>query len=331
MTGQRETVLCRYQYDPLDRVVSCAPLSQDSVQHFYRKNHLATEIQGTVQCSLFEYEEQLLAQRQHHGGHIDSALLATDLQRSILHFVAVGQHQRSAYSAYGHRSPESGLISLLGFNGERRDSVTGHYLLGSGYRVFNPVLMRFHSPDNLSPFEKGGVNAYAYCSGDPVNRVDPTGHVFLAAFFGKYMQRAAGLPAKALGSAAGRPTRVASNATTLDALDLASSSRLLSKSVQSSDIKKLGSLFDAKEQASNQLKAVTKDLSVLERLVKAKGFDPAEIPAQPAHKAYIKAQNLFSQAETELTRGMDIHFLKYPAQRKNAVEAARWAVRRSSI
>ncbi len=28
----------------------------------------------------------------------------------------------------------------------------------------------------MSPFGKGGMNAYAYCAGDPVNRSDPTGH-----------------------------------------------------------------------------------------------------------------------------------------------------------
>ncbi len=56
--------------------------------------------------------------------------------------------------------------------------MTGYYLLGNGYRAFNPVLMRFNSPDSLSPFGKGGLNAYAYCAGDPVNRVDPTGHHF---------------------------------------------------------------------------------------------------------------------------------------------------------
>ncbi|WP_443217046.1 RHS repeat-associated core domain-containing protein [Pseudomonas sp. GM78] len=85
-----------------------------------------------------------------------------------------------AYSPYGHRSAESGLLSLLGFNGERPDPVTGHYLLGNGYRAFNPVLMRFNSPDSSSPFGEGGPNTYMYCSGDPVNFADPTGHVRLA-------------------------------------------------------------------------------------------------------------------------------------------------------
>ncbi|KPX28444.1 Uncharacterized protein ALO77_03892 [Pseudomonas coronafaciens pv. garcae] len=66
---------------------------------------------------------------------------------------------------------------LPGFNGELLDSITGHYLLGNGYRAYNPVLMRFNSPDSLSPFGKGGLNAYAYCGGDPVNQSDPTGHI----------------------------------------------------------------------------------------------------------------------------------------------------------
>jgi RHS repeat-associated protein len=67
------------------------------------------------------------------------------------------------------------LLSLLAFNGERPDPLTGHYHLGNGYRQFNPVLMRFNSPDSLSPFSDGGKNAYAYCGGDPVNRSDPNG------------------------------------------------------------------------------------------------------------------------------------------------------------
>jgi RHS repeat-associated protein len=82
----------------------------------------------------------------------------------------------AAYSPYGHRESATLLRGLPGFNGEQPDPLTGHYLLGNGYRAFNPVLMRFNSPDSLSPSGRGGLNAYAYCLGDPINRVDPTGH-----------------------------------------------------------------------------------------------------------------------------------------------------------
>ncbi|WP_419709088.1 RHS repeat-associated core domain-containing protein [Pseudomonas sp. NFX224] len=175
MNLQRDTLLCRYYYDPQDRIAGCSPLNQDSVQRFYRKDRLTTEIQGQGRHSVFEHEAQILAQQLRHAGKVECALLATDLQRSVLHLVSADHHQQPVYSPYGHRFPEGGLISLLGFNGQRRDPVTGHYLLGNGYRAFNPVLMRFNSPDSLSPFGKGGVNAYAYCAGDPVNMVDPMG------------------------------------------------------------------------------------------------------------------------------------------------------------
>lgn len=174
MTTRQGTLLCRYHYDPLDRVANSAPLNQPGIQRFYRKSRLTTEMQGPVQHSMLEHEGQPLVQQQHREGRIDSVLLATDLQRSVLHSVSAGQHQKTTYAPYGHCAPEGGL-SLLGFNGERRDRVTGHYLLGNGYRAFNPVLMRFNSPDSLSPFGRGGVNAYMYCLGDPVNLIDPKG------------------------------------------------------------------------------------------------------------------------------------------------------------
>ncbi|WP_256365326.1 RHS repeat-associated core domain-containing protein [Pseudomonas sp. PDM25] len=68
------------------------------------------------------------------------------------------------------------VSSVLGFNGERIDPVLGGYHLGNGYRLYNPALRRFTSPDNMSPFGAGGINPYAYCEGDPINNTDPTGH-----------------------------------------------------------------------------------------------------------------------------------------------------------
>ncbi|WP_434704148.1 RHS repeat-associated core domain-containing protein [Pseudomonas sp. Z1-12] len=177
MSANRKTLLCRYQYDPLDRLVDCTPSAQARTQRFYLKERLTSEIQGSVQRSIFQQADQLLAQQQRRDGSVETTLLATDLQRSVLHVLDATQPHPLAYTPYGHRPAENGLLSLLGFNGERPDPVTGHYLLGNGYRAFNPVLMRFNSPDRRSPFDKGGINAYAYVLGDPVNYTDPTGEV----------------------------------------------------------------------------------------------------------------------------------------------------------
>lgn len=66
--------------------------------------------------------------------------------------------------------------NILRFNGQRFDPVSGTTHLGNGYREYSPLLMRFNCPDSLSPFGAGGVNPYAYCAGDPINRSDPGGH-----------------------------------------------------------------------------------------------------------------------------------------------------------
>lgn len=81
------------------------------------------------------------------------------------------------YSAYGYSTGVSSAQILLGFNAEPIDTSTGYYSLGNGYRLYSPVTMRFVAPDSWSPFGKGGVNTYGYCAGDPINNLDPDGHV----------------------------------------------------------------------------------------------------------------------------------------------------------
>ncbi|VVM83684.1 RHS repeat-associated core domain-containing protein [Pseudomonas fluorescens] len=180
-TSTREILLGRYHYDPLDRLVDCTPFDQTAIQRYYCKTRLTTELQGAVQRTIVQHDDQLLAQQQSEGegDKTTATLLATDQQRSILNALDATQLHPLDYTPYGHRPVENGLLSLLGFTGERPDSVTGHYHLGNGYRQFNPVLMRFNSPDSWSPFGEGGLNAYAYCAGDPVNKIDPNGHAAL--------------------------------------------------------------------------------------------------------------------------------------------------------
>jgi RHS repeat-associated protein len=176
MASSPKAVLCRYHYDPLDRVAATSALGQPEALRFYQQNRLTTEVHGAVRRTIVQHEDLLLAQQQRIDSAIETTVLTTDQQRSVLHLLDNTKADSLAYTPYGHHSADSGLVSLLGFNGEHRDPVTGHYLLGNGYRAFNPVLMRFNSPDSLSPFDEGGINAYAYCAGDPVNLVDPTGH-----------------------------------------------------------------------------------------------------------------------------------------------------------
>lgn len=183
------TRLCTYRYDPLDRLTHHTVATHAPIQRFYCKSRLATEIEGLISRSIIQHDDQLLALTETQGKLRQATLLATDQQRSVLRAIASNESQSHAYSPYGSRTIGNGLLSLLGFNGQRPDSVTGHYLLGNGHRAFNPVLMRFNSPDKLSPFGAGGLNAYVYCGGDPINRIDPNGRMFKrGAVFWKYFR-----------------------------------------------------------------------------------------------------------------------------------------------
>jgi RHS repeat-associated protein len=177
MSNQKKSALIYYRYDALDRLISHYPIEGSERQRFYCKARLVTETEGAEHFSIVQQGDQLLAQQQRHGCEFNSTLITTDQRNSVLNALHPQCPRAIAYSPYGHRIAESGFGSLLGFNGQRPDPMTGHYLLGNGYRAFNPVLMRFNSPDNQSPFGKGGLNTYTYCLGDPVNGEDPTGHV----------------------------------------------------------------------------------------------------------------------------------------------------------
>ncbi|WP_122847555.1 RHS repeat-associated core domain-containing protein [Pseudomonas viridiflava] len=197
-----KTTFCLYRYDPLDRLATRTPLAEAISKVFYKADVLVTETQGGVQRSFVHHDRRPLAQQTLVGTSVDTLLTAADQQHSVLSALSAGQQQALAYSPHGHRAP---LNHLPGFNGEQPDPVTGHYLLGNGYRAYNPVLMRFNSPDSLSPFGKGGLNAYAYCTGDPVNRSDPSGHELIDTLISAFYI-AAGVATAGIGLAIARPS-----------------------------------------------------------------------------------------------------------------------------
>ena len=76
---------------------------------------------------------------------------------------------------------------LIGMHGERIDWLNSRsqlYHLGNGARSFDPMLQCFLSKDPYSPFSVGGINPYAFCAGDPVNRTDHSGYMSVSAGIG---------------------------------------------------------------------------------------------------------------------------------------------------
>lgn len=142
---------------------------------FYQNRRVFTQQNELSTRTIFQHPTGLLAQLN-AGTKAGPSLIAGDTSNTVTTLCGPEDGEQRSYTAYGHYLARNELHNPMAFNGEQLDLATGCYFLGNGYRLFNPVLMRFISPDSLSPFERGGVNAYAYCGGDPTNYVDPSGH-----------------------------------------------------------------------------------------------------------------------------------------------------------
>ncbi|WP_176513569.1 RHS repeat-associated core domain-containing protein [Pseudomonas faucium] len=145
-------------------------------QYFYRGNKLATLRTGAAQHTIVSANNLNLGETT--MATAQTRLLATDAQDSTV--ISELESQASiAYSPYGHDSCPPTSLVLSRFTGQSWLPSAIGYMLGNGHRLFNPGLMRFYSADGLSPFGQGGLNAYAYCANDPINRSDPSGKSFI--------------------------------------------------------------------------------------------------------------------------------------------------------
>jgi|GEM_PF-5961805 len=138
--------------------------------HFYKNELLATEVSLQGNRHIVWANDIPLLQLENETA---AKILLVDLANSVF-----GVPPESvAYPPYGY--PVAGQVtSLLAFAGQPWDSLAQAYPLGNGHRLFHSSMRRFGSPDTLSPFNRGGLNSYAYCEGDPINRDDPTGESF---------------------------------------------------------------------------------------------------------------------------------------------------------
>jgi RHS repeat-associated protein len=138
---------------------------------FYSGSKLAVLKSTQEMQRIFRSRDLTLAEMK----TMDVALAALDHRQTPVLLAANKARQSFAFTPFGHMCTTSTVN--IGFTGELLDRASGCYLLGAGHRSYSPALMRFQSADTQSPFLRGGINAYGYCSSDPLNYSDPSGQV----------------------------------------------------------------------------------------------------------------------------------------------------------
>lgn len=192
VTGKDGKLITRYEYDEENRLsLQWDEKVQQSRTLIYSGDALCGELwrdKNGLELNRLRFDEEAgLAVQQFTPSGQQTVFTFSDPQNGI-----ASEYQPDAvtglrrfsvcYTPWGEsdEAAQQALISGLGYNGARRDALTGSYHLGNGYRTYNPALRAFQQPDSASPFGYGGLNDYAYCSGDPVNLYDPDGHVMIS-------------------------------------------------------------------------------------------------------------------------------------------------------
>jgi RHS repeat-associated protein len=105
-----------------------------------------------------------------HGGRLDEPMCMTDRRGEVV--------WQAEYRAFGEAVVSIDAVPQpWRLAGHYFDEETGlHYTVA---RYLAPELGRFLTMDPLRA-EGGSLNFYAYCDGDPVNRLDPTGEIGLS-------------------------------------------------------------------------------------------------------------------------------------------------------
>lgn len=188
-----------YSYNPdevVTQISNSTPWLLQKLNLVYRHGRIASQYLSNPDRTGFDKivdlrvsSPGLIVQRTTEAGNITTQVMFLDTDGTVIY-----THDVETRSTHLHRYTPYGLQpelddnpvtrrSILGFKGEHVLQDPQLYPLGNGYRLYDPELMRFSSVDDWSPFGAGGINSYAYCDGDPINRADPNGHGFFSSLW----------------------------------------------------------------------------------------------------------------------------------------------------
>lgn len=159
-----------YGYGPDARIGRIRQAGRTTYRYF-DDGRVYGEFSDTNQRRYVRAGSDVVAETVLAGALRTTWLLGSDPQGSVVVESGASPTMRT-YGAYGQRDAANDG-AYTGFSGEIREEDIGGYVLGD--RPYSPLLRRFLCPDRASPFEAGGLNRYAYCAGDPINRIDPGG------------------------------------------------------------------------------------------------------------------------------------------------------------
>ncbi len=108
--------------------------------------------------------------RYQYGNHLGSASLECDDSGQIISYEEYFPYGGTSFIA-GRNAKEVKLKEYR-YTGKERDDITGLYYYGARY--YAPWLGRWMSADPAGA-KGSGLNMYWYCSGNPINRIDPNG------------------------------------------------------------------------------------------------------------------------------------------------------------
>lgn len=106
----------------------------------------------------------------YHSDHLGSSNVMTDQNSQ--------QAQYCEYTPYGTLARNQGTdVARHKFTGKELDN-TGLYFYGARY--YDPEIGRFITADTVvaRPYDPQDLNRYSYCRNNPINYVDPSGHIW---------------------------------------------------------------------------------------------------------------------------------------------------------